>query len=57
MTADRSHHAEQYDICEKALSDPYVQILVMAAIFFTYQKATNQFYAEYPKKHSYQVWF
>ena len=44
-------------ICEKLLSDYYVLFLVMAAMFFDRPKLPNQFYAEYPLEHLYQVLF
>ena len=70
LARDRSHHAEHLypcqnlakpncfgDICQKLLSDPYVLFLATAATFFDESKSPHQFYAGYPKEHSYQVWF
>ena len=38
------------DICEKLLSDPYVQFLQQWPCFSTDQKSPHQSYAGYPKK-------
>ena len=66
LTSNRSNHTEhlpQSEFCltcfgdggKKLLSNLYVLYLVIAAML-TDKKSQQQFYEEYPKKHSYQVW-
>ena len=63
MTADRSHHSENFfpcqniakpysfgDICEKLLSDPYVLFLVKAAMFLDGSNIPTTFLWKIPQE-------